>query len=420
MKKIFALLVILMVVFNRIFAWEINTHRAIDRKAAKSSVNLKRFAKNAQIENVDYGSEKFEGYTKYWHREYSYLDYVTNGEENGISDKRWKQTFTDSKYQSLIEAGAILEDAQWPHPPGTSDTIDKADGRFVNHFYDPQNGGKGLFYLGFRFQNAYLWGKTGEGKYPDFLTPTVQLSFESFVLSDKDNDYDYNLALEYFNLAFTSANPSERKRYQAKMLVSVGHLMHLLNDMTSTAHTRDDSHPEGDVLEMYGRGGEEGNIPIGFRIVGSSLRDYLGLTIRGKISLPNIPKYDNFSDFITKEAMWTATHFFSNDTVYTKPKPSLGDTYESFASSGSGVDKYYIRSYGNGTSGCRNGCVPSGTKLAIRLKSYILNALHENIIPAQKKNWYSTQAPRFETTTPSSKKTPASSSPEPSPMPAIF
>ena len=123
-------------------AWEINTHRAIDRKAIEKSENLQTFVKNSGIQNIDYSGEKFEGYHKDYRGDYTYTDYVTNGELNGVSDKRWKQIFPNGKpsYQKLIEAGAILEDAQWPHPEGMDSLLDSADGRFVNHFYDAQGG----------------------------------------------------------------------------------------------------------------------------------------------------------------------------------------------------------------------------------------------------------------------------------------
>ena len=102
----------------------------------------------------------FEGYHKNYVEDYTYLDYVENGELNGISTTKWTQKFPPGKpsYQKMIEAGSILEDAQWSHSPHTLDLIDRADGRFVNHFYDAQNGGKGLAaYNTLQFQNVLDW-----------------------------------------------------------------------------------------------------------------------------------------------------------------------------------------------------------------------------------------------------------------------
>ncbi len=135
MKKILTAMAIIV----NLYGWEINTHRAIDRKALKASDNLAMFVESAGIKNQNYDSEMFDGYGK------TYLSYIEEGEKNGISDKRWKQDFIDVKtlpsYQKMIEAGAILEDAQWPHwlDGGAYNIYDMGNGRFVNHFYDPQD-----------------------------------------------------------------------------------------------------------------------------------------------------------------------------------------------------------------------------------------------------------------------------------------
>ena len=139
----------------------------------------------------------------------------------------------------MIEAGAILEDAQWPHwlsPGWQYDYLGMADGRFLNHFYDGQTS-RGLKMFNIQFKSASEWGFGGRD------------------IVGRLNKYSFLKSLEYFRRAFTEASPSERRKYQAKMLVSVGHLLHFMNDMSSTAHTRSDPHPEGDPMEVWGRGG---------------------------------------------------------------------------------------------------------------------------------------------------------------------
>jgi len=231
-----------------------------------------------------------------------------------------------------------------------------------------------------QFQNVLTWATVGRGHQPTLLSPIlvgqiVPPDLLPGIFSDNDNDYNYNLALNYFKLAFTSTDASERKRYQAKLFVSLGQLMHFMNDMTSPAHTRDDNHPEGDIMEKYGRGGENGNVLTGFRIAGNTVVDYLGILHNRNINLPDIPKYSRFSDFISQEATWTATHFFSKDTIFTKPLPSVGTTYEFLESNKDGVKKYYIKSDGTGNVSCNDGCVPIGTKLAIGIKSWLIDEL---------------------------------------------
>ena len=55
--------------------------------------------------------------------------------------------------------------------------------------------------------------------------------------------------------------------------------MHMLNDMNVPAHTRDDSHPNGDALEWWARGGKDGNESMGFYVKGSTVRNHEGITI---------------------------------------------------------------------------------------------------------------------------------------------
>ncbi|MEA3371456.1 MAG: hypothetical protein U9Q40_08980, partial [Campylobacterota bacterium] len=102
------------------------------------------------------------------------------------------------------------------------------DGRFSNHFYNPQDGGDG--YLG--FHDALTWAKEGGG-----------------------NEYSNQKALEYFRDAFRPPNLERRNHLRAKMFVAVGHLLHLFNDMNVPAHTRADSHPLYEPLEEWMRGG---------------------------------------------------------------------------------------------------------------------------------------------------------------------
>ena len=345
-------------------AWEVNTHRAIDRMALKSVTNgasggvlsapssnkaksnLDAFVKNAHLSNINFKNEIFEGYkNKITGRAVTYFDYITNGKYSNDAISEWGQAFINKNYRDLIEAGTILEDAIWPN------TV-YFDGRFVNHFYDAQisgNGSKGLVYKGIRFLSADLWALRG--------IDTV----------NRHNLYSYTNALEYFKKGFMESNPATRRKYQAKMLVSVGHLMHMVNDMSVPAHVRADPHAEGDVMEVWMRGGENGKESTGFRVSGNTVKSYAGISRKPD---NRVPKYGKFTDFITQEAYWTATHFFSKDSIFTKPLPRESDTYEELFYSLDGLEKYYVRS--DSISG-----IPRGTKLAIRVKSYITNALKE-------------------------------------------
>ena len=51
MKKIILLITVLS---NIAYSWEVNTHRAIDKTAIEKASNLTDFAKDANIKNISY------------------------------------------------------------------------------------------------------------------------------------------------------------------------------------------------------------------------------------------------------------------------------------------------------------------------------------------------------------------------------
>jgi len=238
MKKIILLITVLS---NIAYSWEVNTHRAIDKTAIEKASNLTDFAKDANIKNISYQKADFEDY------EMTYFNYIIDGEEGGVSD--WNQTFTGKipSYQKLIEAGTILEDVLWD---GADWIAAGGDGRFSNHFYDPQNNGSALTIGYGQRVDAITWATTGATL---GILPTDRRS----------NYYSLNSALEYMRLGFTASGKDDRKSNQAKMFVAIGHILHLMNDMNVPAHTRDDAHPNGDALEVWMRGGEKADETTG-------------------------------------------------------------------------------------------------------------------------------------------------------------
>jgi len=208
MKK----LIFIITLFNMLNAWETTTHRAIDKTAIEAGGrgNLSKFIANAGIVNQNYYREVFETYTnKRTGSSITYFDYF-NKKYSGDAMAKWGQTFKNYKFKDLIEAGTMLEDALWQD----ADTIALGgDGRFNNHFYEAQNGGHKLTY-GYGFHvNAVEWAT-------NLNVPTAN-----------PNLYNYPRAMRYFKLGFIESDPAIRRKYQAKMLVSVGHLIQMVNYM---------------------------------------------------------------------------------------------------------------------------------------------------------------------------------------------
>lgn len=306
MKRIKLIALSLLLCHTSTFAWEINTHRAIDRCAivedpecgrGSVALNLHWFAEsNIPRENggfESYVNEKIDDY-KVNDQETTYFNYILFGEKKGVS--MWNQAFNKYDYVNLIEAGTILEDALYPN------NMFSGDGRFNNHFYDPQNGGNGLTYgYGHRI-DAITWGER-----------TWSMGY----IQNISNNYSYQDALEYYRKGFTESKAADRKKFRAKMFVSVGYLLHLLNDMNVPAHTRDDSHPFGDDFEKWMRGGEVGRDGAGFKIINTKLHS-VHPAILNAVRNVSALKYDsmvNFQKFYDEQANFTARNFYSEDTI---------------------------------------------------------------------------------------------------------
>lgn len=302
-NRINTVCLLLLVVSTPSLAWEVNTHRAIDRCALTTECggqnkarSLHAFAADAGITDESYEYEVFEEYGPT-----TYFDYILTGEggllwgKGGIS--AWNQSFSSYGYQSLIEAGTILEDSQAPdtyHEWYDTSLWEAAYGRYNNHYADAQNGWKGLTY-GVSDTDAITWAE-----------------------SWATNRYNYTSALEYYKKGFTESDEDQRRKYRAKMLVSVGFLLHMLNDMNVPAHMRDDSHPEGDIFEKWMRGGDSGKNAGGFKIIGSVLDPNVDRDILSAVSGAVPFKYSSsssFRKFYENEGLFTGVNFYSKDTI---------------------------------------------------------------------------------------------------------
>ncbi len=94
--------------------------------------------------------------------------------------------------------------------------------RVLNHFYDPIYH-RGLT-VGVRLgERSYEWG----------LEAPQELSGQ---------EYSYKDARRYYLLSLTEADPDARKRGAADTFYTLGHVIHLIQDMASPAHTRNASH----------------------------------------------------------------------------------------------------------------------------------------------------------------------------------
>lgn len=130
--------------------------------------------------------------------------------------------------------------------------------RWMNHFYNP-NTNKGLY----GFSSAKKWVN-----YPDSqeMYAVGDQSWDAALYAYADNDY---------NTAF----------------LALGHVLHLIEDMAVPAHTRLDSHPEGDPLESWAEKYNPG------------------------FAREDIEYYDNLDAYFYNLASISNNNFFSEDTI---------------------------------------------------------------------------------------------------------
>lgn len=162
--------------------------------------------------------------------------------------------------------------------------------RPLNHFYDPIHN-SGLNLAGKQYLASPLWA----------IDTKAQANYGYHALGSDDplfsgdGDYSWNRGVyEYVH--------GDRKR----ALQTLGHVMHLLEDATSPAHTRNDPHPGGPDNDPY--------------------EDYTATLVpRAVITTQEVPYETKPEKLIQDLAMYTNTHFFSRDTVnaYSLPQKDM-------------------------------------------------------------------------------------------------
>jgi hypothetical protein len=122
------------------------------------------------------------------------------------------QRFQGSIVRRWLEAGSIHED----------DYLSGSFFRFKNHFYDPVYD-RGLTHNTVTGERAFEWA----------LEETNTFSLQDFSWRD---------ARQYFLMGLTSPFPAVRDRNMALAFRSLGQIAHLVQDMGSPEHTRNDIH----------------------------------------------------------------------------------------------------------------------------------------------------------------------------------
>lgn len=288
--------------FSILFSFEVNTHQALTRCAITNSCgngkaeNLISFVNHASLNTLNastYESVSFDGYNK------TYEEYVEGKTDSGFD--KWNIAI-NANYLGMIEAGSVLEDAVY------SIHDHEGDGRFNNHFYAAQfHSRNGCLYFAFLKTSKALCNGYG------IRTDNIDWAFNDNVTlgAGRKNDYGLSDAFLYYKKSFIGS-ATDRRKYQAKLFVSLGHIVHLLQDLHSPAHCRDNSHVDGDYLEIYGRYDGGFNLKGGVFNSANNPNIVNGIRTNGNgDSLVKLNRYASYEDFFKKEVTWVGYNFAS-------------------------------------------------------------------------------------------------------------
>ncbi|MCC7015057.1 MAG: hypothetical protein IT454_21010 [Planctomycetes bacterium] len=197
------------------------------------------------------------------------------------------RTLTRDAY-GLVMAGSVLEDGQSLFITSlcTLNACPSALGDFSwfrprNHFQDvtgaPLSGGP---------HNARDWAFDGAG-----------------------NEYSWRAAVAHFESSIVGAQELERLEAEEHMLVALGCNVHLLQDQTSPAHTRNDPHPGHELFGVPGT-------VLGASLIEERETNFISMT-RNAFATVGVGAETRLThaSYFDARVLETATHFFSDDTI---------------------------------------------------------------------------------------------------------
>ncbi|MEW6001105.1 MAG: hypothetical protein AB1638_00415 [Nitrospirota bacterium] len=299
---VIVLIIILMYLWTSpCYSLETSTHMMINQHIAENMIN--NFSLNDYLEK----QLGFEAGIK---------EYLSNGSEKKMT---W----------------------EWIRDAG--ETEDVPQFRSGNHFHDPiSNKGFDGVFLGLLFKgdSSIIWSQKPIGT------------------QNPGGYYSWFDARDYFYKALTSKTKNERDSYFAETFRAVGQLMHLVQDASVPAHTRNDPHPLGFHYEKWvgeNYGSMLSNLPaISFEPSILSSSNFLAsLPISNIIDTEH---YNGTNPEVTASSNaigiseYSNANFFSEDTIfmgYPHPKKEKTDAIaiEQQAEDGE-IDKpYYVKGY---------------------------------------------------------------------------
>jgi hypothetical protein len=115
--------------------------------------------------------------------------------------------------------------------------------RPYNHFFDPQNGGRGLDFANITGHPSPLWTL-------EDLGAVTSIEVNGWLIGSAGGvpqNYSFRDAQERFFTALTHSNPGTRLTEFGNVFLTLGQVIHHLQDMGQPQHVRNEIHPTGDL-----------------------------------------------------------------------------------------------------------------------------------------------------------------------------
>ncbi len=163
-------------------------------------------------------------------------------------------------------------------------------GRWMFHFYDPiyNQGAK----FAFRWSSSKKWAQ--DHKLQAKMDPKMLVA--SRFLTPFSGKTDYSWERSIYEYAWGD---------KERGLKGLGQILHLIEDLSVPAHTRDDPHPpilsQESVYEMWTDQFDRGD-----------------LNLANELKYKNPPLYKNLDDYFDSLANYSNSNFFSSDTIFKK------------------------------------------------------------------------------------------------------
>lgn len=202
--------------------------------------------------------------------------------------------------QQLIRTGAQLEDESGLFT-----------GRPLNHFFDPISGlPLNYTFLGEHYQSNYDAPDWAATSHCAGSSQTGPYSPSGDGASDTNQCFSVQDALSYFYNALTSPQAADRMLQFGNLFLTLGHLMHLVQDMAQPQHVRND--PHCDVWECYlvGKYNPSRYEALTYGPTGANIPGFAGQY--GTVSFPTSTVRDFWSNSANSGlAQYTNNNFFS-------------------------------------------------------------------------------------------------------------